>query len=95
MVDDRRSVSYPNEYFDVNIKGTATLLDVLGKSGKIKRVIQTSTRSVFGEVENQNTKLDEFSINKRTFDKFEEFKKLFKTKIIPKASKYFICYYGN
>lgn len=42
-----------------------------------------------------NTKLDEFSINKRTFDKFEEFKKLFKTKIIPKASKYFICYYGN
>ena len=61
MVDDRRSVSYPNEYFDVNIKGTATLLDVLGKSGKIKRVIQTSTRSVFGEVENQNTKLDEFS----------------------------------
>lgn len=61
LVDDRRSVSYPNEYFDVNVIGTATLLDVLGKSGKIKRVVQASTRSVFGEVNKHDVKLDETS----------------------------------
>jgi len=48
MVDDRRSVFHPDEYIDVNIRGTATLLDALGKSG-VKMVVQASTRSVFGQ----------------------------------------------
>lgn len=61
MVDDRRSVSYPNEYFEVNLIGTATLLDELGKSGKVKRVVQASTRSVFGEVDEPDTVLHEGS----------------------------------
>ena len=44
MVDDRRSVTHPEEYIDVNIKGTATLLAALGESG-VKMVVQASTRS--------------------------------------------------
>lgn len=31
MVGDRQSVTHPEEYIDVNIRGTATLLDALGK----------------------------------------------------------------
>lgn len=46
MVDDRRSVFHPGEYIDVNIRGTATLLDALGQCG-VKMVVQASTRSVF------------------------------------------------
>ena len=49
MVDDRRSVFHPDEYIDVNIRGTATLLDALGQCG-VKMVVQASTRSVFGNV---------------------------------------------
>ena len=48
MVDDRRSVFHPDEYIDVNIRGTATLLDALGQCG-VKMVVQVSTRSVFGQ----------------------------------------------
>ena len=48
LVDDRRSVFHPDEYIDVNVRGTATLLDALGSSG-VKVVIQASTRSVFGQ----------------------------------------------
>ncbi len=48
MVDDRRSVIYPEEYIDINILGTATVLDALGKSG-VKVAVQASTRSVYGE----------------------------------------------
>ena len=48
MVDDRRSVFHPGEYIDVNIRGTATLLDALGQCG-VKMVVQASTRSVFGQ----------------------------------------------
>mmetsp|Transcript_23615 Transcript_23615/g.49459 ORF Transcript_23615/g.49459 Transcript_23615/m.49459 type:complete len:488 (+) Transcript_23615:77-1540(+) len=58
MVDDRRSVFHPDEYIDVNIRGTATLLDALGKSG-VKMVVQASTRSVFGQRENNETHLTE------------------------------------
>lgn len=48
LVDDRRSVKHPEEYIDVNIRGTATLLSALGESG-VKMVVQASTRSVFGQ----------------------------------------------
>ncbi|GFH58067.1 NAD-dependent epimerase/dehydratase family protein [Chaetoceros tenuissimus] len=48
MVDDRRSVFHPDEYIDVNVRGTAMLLDALGSCG-VKVVIQASTRSVFGQ----------------------------------------------
>ncbi len=58
MVDDRRSVRYPEEYIDVNIRGTATLLDVLGRHG-VKHVVQASTRSVFGECADAGVALDE------------------------------------
>ncbi len=58
MVDDRRSVTHPEEYIDVNIRGTAMLLDALGKSG-VKMVVQASTRSVFGQRLDNNTKLTE------------------------------------
>ena len=58
MVDDRRSVSHPEEYIDVNIRGTAMLLDALGKCG-VKMVVQASTRSVFGQRADNNTKLTE------------------------------------
>ena len=58
MVDDRRSVTHPEEYIDVNIRGTALLLDALGKSG-VKMVVQASTRSVFGQRANNDTKLKE------------------------------------
>ena len=58
MVDDRRSVKHPEEYIDVNIRGTAMLLDALGKSG-VKMVVQASTRSVFGQRVDNDTKLTE------------------------------------
>mmetsp|Transcript_21229 Transcript_21229/g.31887 ORF Transcript_21229/g.31887 Transcript_21229/m.31887 type:complete len:367 (-) Transcript_21229:110-1210(-) len=58
MVDDRRSVTHPEEYIDVNIRGTALLLDALGKCG-VKNVVQASTRSVFGQRQNNDEKLDE------------------------------------
>ena len=48
MIVDRRSVFHPGEYIDVNIRGTATLLDALGQCG-VKMVVQASTRSVFGQ----------------------------------------------
>ena len=58
MVDDRRSVSLPDEFIDVNIRGTATLLDALGASG-VKMVVQASTRSVFGQREHNGACLTE------------------------------------
>lgn len=58
MVDDRRSVFHPEEYIDVNIRGTAILLDALGKSG-VKHVVQASTRSVFGQREDNDVYLTE------------------------------------
>ena len=58
LVDDRRSVAYPEEYIDVNVRGTALLLDALGKCG-VKMVVQASTRSAFGQRKDNNTKLDE------------------------------------
>lgn len=58
MVDDRRSVFHPEEYIDVNIRGTATLLDCLGRSG-VKMVVQASTRSVFGQRADNSTLLTE------------------------------------
>lgn len=58
MVDDRRSVRFPDEYIDVNIKCTTHLLNALGKNG-VKMVVQASTRSVFGEVDCNDTKLSE------------------------------------
>jgi len=60
MVDDRRSVTHPEEYIDVNIRGTAILLDALGKCG-VKMVVQASTRSVFGQRTDNSNKLDENS----------------------------------
>ena len=55
MVDDRRSVLVPHEYFEVNIFGTCQLLDALGKCG-VKMVVQASTRSVFGQrVDNEES----------------------------------------
>lgn len=58
MVDDRRSVKFPNEYIEVNIRGTCTLLSALGESG-VKMVVQASTRSVYGERKDNNTYLTE------------------------------------
>mmetsp|Transcript_50577 Transcript_50577/g.152418 ORF Transcript_50577/g.152418 Transcript_50577/m.152418 type:complete len:292 (-) Transcript_50577:188-1063(-) len=58
MVDDRRSVFHPEDYIEVNIKGTATLLDALGQSG-VKMVVQASTRSVFGQREDNDVYLTE------------------------------------
>ena len=58
MVDDRRSVLHPEEYIDVNIRGTATLLDALGQSG-VKMVVQASTRSVFGQRKENEDNLTE------------------------------------
>lgn len=58
MVDDRRSVQFPEEYIDVNILGTALLLDALGKCG-VRMVVQASTRSVFGQRADNDTLLDE------------------------------------
>ena len=58
MVDDRRSVLVPHEYFEVNILGTCQLLDALGKCG-VKMVVQASTRSVFGQRVDNDESLDE------------------------------------
>mmetsp|Transcript_30481 Transcript_30481/g.46161 ORF Transcript_30481/g.46161 Transcript_30481/m.46161 type:complete len:362 (+) Transcript_30481:50-1135(+) len=58
MVDDRRSVSHPDDYILTNIMGTAHLLDTLGQCG-VKMVVQASTRSVFGQREDNETLLDE------------------------------------
>lgn len=58
MVDDRRSVKYPFEYIDINIKGCVILLKILAEND-IKTVIQASTRSVFGQVINNNQLIDE------------------------------------
>lgn len=60
MVEDRRSVKYPEQYIEVNIRGTTTLLAALGECG-VKMVVQASTRSVYGEVKDNNTYLDEKS----------------------------------
>ena len=57
MVDDRRSVHYPEEYLSNNVLGTSMLLDTLGKCG-VKMVVQPSTRSVFG-ANNQDKSLNE------------------------------------
>jgi len=58
MVDDRRSVTHPKEYIDVNICGTAMLLDALGKCG-VKMVVQASTSSVFGQRADNGKELGE------------------------------------
>ena len=58
MVDDRRSVFFPEEYIEVNVKGTATLLAALGESG-VKMVVQASTRSVYGERKDNGVHLTE------------------------------------
>jgi dTDP-L-rhamnose 4-epimerase len=36
-------------YADVNVMGTAKLLDVLGSSGSVKRLVVASSRSIYGE----------------------------------------------
>ena len=51
MVEDRRSVEYPEQYIEVNVRGTMTLLSALGEMG-VKMVVQASTRSTFGERDN-------------------------------------------
>ena len=58
MVDDRASVKHPEVFIDVNIRGTAMLLDALGKCG-VKMVVQASTRSVFGQRLDNSEKLNE------------------------------------
>jgi len=58
MVDDRGSVSSPEAFIDVNIRGTALLLDALGKCG-VKMVVQASTRSVFGQRADNTLSLNE------------------------------------
>ena len=63
MVDDRRSVAFPEEYVDVNILGTCRLLDALGKCG-VKMVVQASTRSVFGQRSDNNELLDEAALRR-------------------------------
>ncbi|AFZ50805.1 nucleoside-diphosphate-sugar epimerase [Dactylococcopsis salina PCC 8305] len=60
MVDDRRSVMFPMEYVDVNIKGVINLLKACGEC-KVQHVIQTSTRSCFGQFDSPNTMLYEDS----------------------------------
>mmetsp|Transcript_3780 Transcript_3780/g.5773 ORF Transcript_3780/g.5773 Transcript_3780/m.5773 type:complete len:393 (-) Transcript_3780:119-1297(-) len=60
MVDDRRSVTHPDEYITTNIMGTAHLLDTLGQCG-VKMVVQASTRSVFGQRVNNEELLTENS----------------------------------
>ena len=56
MVEDSQSVLHPKEYIDVNIRGRATLLNALGVSG-VKMVVQASTRSVFGQREENEVRL--------------------------------------
>ena len=63
MADDRRSVLHPFEYIDTNIKGTVTLLKCLAENG-IKIVIQASTRSVFGQVTDNNQLMNEKSVRR-------------------------------
>jgi len=58
MVDDRGSVTSPEAFIDVNILGTALLLDALGKCG-VKMVVQASTRSVFGQRTENALRLNE------------------------------------
>ena len=58
LVNDRRSVTHPTDFIDVNIKGTVNLLRILGEHG-VKTVVHASTRSVFGQVVNNNTEWDE------------------------------------
>ena len=58
MVDDRRSVKFPIEYIEINVKGTAILLDTLGKNG-VKMVVQASTRSVYGQRDDNDVYLSE------------------------------------
>jgi len=50
LVDDRRSVKFPEQYIDINVQGTCNLLQCLGNSETCKKVVQASTRSVFGQV---------------------------------------------
>ena len=68
LVDDRRSVAHPEEYIDVNVRGTATLYDALGQCG-VKTVVQASTRSVFGQRDNNHTYLTE-SADRRPVNPF-------------------------
>lgn len=48
MVDDRRSVKYPDEYIKVNILGTQKLMAALSEA-KVKQVVLISTRSIYGQ----------------------------------------------
>lgn len=54
-MEDRRSSKYPEQYIEVNIRGTTTLLAALGECS-VKMVVQASTR-----VKDNNTYLDEKS----------------------------------
>jgi UDP-glucuronate 4-epimerase len=64
LVDEQRSFSCSNEYLDVNIKGTNVLLEVLGKSNKIIRVIIASSSSVYSETKDKHLKINEVSPKK-------------------------------
>lgn len=58
LVDDRRSIQHPDEYFDTNVNGTASLLVTLGKCG-VRMVVTNSTSSVFGARPSKSVLLDE------------------------------------
>jgi len=51
LVDDRRSVKYPDEYIRVNILGTQRIMAAFGEA-KVKQVVLISTRSVYGQTNN-------------------------------------------
>jgi UDP-glucuronate 4-epimerase len=59
MVDDRRSVSHPQEYLVTNIIGTQTLLHTIAEHGSVRQFVYISTRSTFGQVESADQLMSE------------------------------------
>jgi UDP-glucuronate 4-epimerase len=61
MVDDRRSVSHPQEYLITNIIGTQTLLHTIAEHGSVRQFVYISTRSTFGQVDSPGQLMSEES----------------------------------
>lgn len=70
----RNSITYPLEYFDVNVKGSICLLEAMRKHN-VKNLIFSSSSSVYGnktgklvETENCDNQISPYAVSKRTVE---------------------------
>lgn len=70
----RNSLSFPNEYFEINVNGSICLLEAMKKYG-VKNLIFSSSSSVYGdkngklkETEDCSNQISPYAISKRTVE---------------------------